>query len=58
MLFVVFQPEAMLYHILEPKNLDLGIPNPKPKFFTKYQKNGAFHSKLFWVSFTTHLTCR
>ena len=49
-LFWILDPEAIRYPSLNPKNFDLGIPNPKSKFFHKQTENyRAFYSIPFWV---------
>ena len=46
-IFWFFHPEAILYPTLDPKTLDIGIPNFKPKFLYKdLENNEVLHSIL------------
>ena len=47
-LFQIFLPKTIMYSNLDPKNLNLGIPNPKPEFLRKEPGNyEAFHFAPF-----------
>ena len=51
-LFWILRPESILYLFLDPKNFDLGIPNPKSKLFVKKLQLISLWSILFWVLVT------